>query len=87
VPDLTPIAGEILVNSTTAGDQTPASLSVLSGGGSVAAFLDAGAGGLVAKLRLFAADESPASGEITLGAATGVQTAALEGGGVSATRG
>jgi hypothetical protein len=85
VPDLTPIAGEILVNSTTAGDQTPASLSVLSGGGSVAAFLDAGAGGLVAKLRLFAADESPASGEITLGAATGVQTAALEGGGFAAT--
>lgn len=81
MPELAPSGSETLVNVTTSGDQTPAGLTVLSGGATVAAFLDDSSGAEVAKLRIIGADGTPAPGEIAVGPASDVQVAALGGGG------
>lgn len=81
MPELVPSGPETLVNATTSGDQTPAGLTVLTGGATVAAFVDDSSGVDVAKLRILGADGAPASGEITIAQTSDVQVAALGGGG------
>ncbi|WP_293678629.1 hypothetical protein [uncultured Phenylobacterium sp.] len=76
-----PSAPEILVNTATAGSQSPSYVTALTGGATVAAWLDAGSGALIGKFRLFAADGAAASAEINIGPAYAVQTAALTNGG------
>lgn len=70
------VVAERLVNTATDGAQRPGDIAVLAGGRSAAAWVDDGADG-AAKLRLFAADGTPAGGEIILGAAEDVSVAVI----------
>jgi Ca2+-binding RTX toxin-like protein len=70
------IIPERLVNTATDGAQRPGDIAVLSGGRNAAAWIDDGAGG-VAKLRVFGADGSALSGELSLGSATEVMVRPL----------
>lgn len=69
------VVAERLVNATTDGAQRPGDVAVLAGGRTATAWIDEGAGG-VARVRVFGADGSPTTGEITLGAATDVTVVA-----------
>lgn len=70
------VVAERLVNTATEGAQRPGDVAVLSGGRSAAAWIDDGAGG-VAKLRVFGADGTAVTGDLSLGSATEVAVRAM----------
>lgn len=77
----TPLTSEISVNTTVAGDQSPAGVAALAGGGAVVTWIDQGPETDVARVRLFSPGGDAASAEITVGAAAQASVAALSGGG------
>lgn len=77
----TSLSSEIPVNTTTAGDQTPAGVAALAGGRAVVAWIDQGPETDVARVRLFSPGGDAVSAEITVGAAAQASVAALSGGG------
>ncbi|WP_334164599.1 calcium-binding protein [Phenylobacterium sp.] len=77
----TSLSSEIIVNTTTAGDQVPAGVAALTGGRTVVTWIDQGPETDVVRLRLYGPGGDAASAEITLGPAAQADVAALSGGG------